>query len=206
MTVEGIKAVVFDMDGVLCRYDLDRRLSVLSSWSGRRPQEIYEAVFASGFEERAERGELSADEYLDGFSELIGYPLTRSQWAQSRRVAIAPNRLVFQIVAELSRHCATAMLTNNGYLLKELLDAVFPQAAVAFGERAFFSAELGARKPECKVYRRLCLRLGLEPAEVAYVDDDAEYVRSASSVGLRSAHLIHPDLMASIVAELCLDT
>lgn len=198
----AIKAVVFDMDGVLCRYDQSRLLSLLSAWSGRSPQEIYQAVFASGFEERAERGEVSADEYLAGFSDRIGYRLSRAQWAQARREAIEPNQVVLGVIASLSGRFSTAMLTNNGLLLKELLGEVFPQAADVFGERAFFSADLGARKPEPEVYRRLCLRLGLDPEEVAYVDDDAAYVRSASSVGLRATHLVDPDLVVSTLEEL----
>lgn len=202
MTVQAIKAVVFDMDGVLCRYDLKQRLSVLSAWSGRSPQDIYEAIFASGFEERAERGELSAEEYLEGFSERLGHGLSRTQWAEARRVAIEPNHSVLWMVADLSDRYVTAMLTNNNYLLKELLGEVFPQAAVTFGSRAFFSAELGARKPEPEVYRRLCLRLDLEPVEVAYIDDDAHYVLSARSVGLRAAHAADPSLLAPTLAGL----
>lgn len=205
MTTGKIKAVVFDMDGVLCRYDLDRRLSMLSSWSGRTPEEIHGAVFASGFEERAERGLLSGDEYLAGFCERIGYQLTRARWAQARREAIEPNGFVFEAVEKLSHRYATAMLTNNGYLLKELLSEVFPQASAAFGQRACFSAELGARKPEPDVYRRLCARLGLEPAAVAYLDDDPEYVRSAAAVGLQAAHVGDPSCVPTVLAQLGLN-
>ena len=32
-----IKIVVFDMDGVLCRYRIERRLALLASWSGQQP-------------------------------------------------------------------------------------------------------------------------------------------------------------------------
>lgn len=205
MTEKTIKAVVFDMDGVLCHYDLDRRLAILSYWSGRTSEEIHAAVFASGFEELAERGQLSAQDYLDGFSERIGYRLTRAQWAQARREAIEPHWLPFAAVESLSGRYVTAMLTNNGYLLKELLGEVFPQASTAFGQRAFFSAELGARKPEPEVYRRLCSQIGLEPTEVAYLDDDPEYVRSASSTGLQAAHVEDPGRISSVIAQLGLE-
>jgi putative hydrolase of the HAD superfamily len=48
--------VVFDMDGVLCRYRIERRLALLASWSGRSPDAIHAAIWGSGFEEEAERG------------------------------------------------------------------------------------------------------------------------------------------------------
>jgi hypothetical protein len=51
-----IQMVVFDMDGVLCRYRIERRLALLTSWSGRSPDAIHAAIWGSGFEEEAERG------------------------------------------------------------------------------------------------------------------------------------------------------
>jgi hypothetical protein len=67
-----ITIVIFDMDGVLCRYRIERRLARLASWSGRSPDAIHAAVWRSGFEDEAERGVLSADDYLKGFGERMG--------------------------------------------------------------------------------------------------------------------------------------
>jgi hypothetical protein len=33
-----IEAVVFDMDGVLCRYRIERRLELLARFTGQRPE------------------------------------------------------------------------------------------------------------------------------------------------------------------------
>src|SRR5688500_5327814 len=71
-----ITMVVFDMDGVLCRYRIERRLARLASWSGQSPQAIHAAIWRSGFEDEAERGVMSADDYLRKFGERMGYPLS----------------------------------------------------------------------------------------------------------------------------------
>ena len=83
-----IKAVVFDMDGVLCHYRIERRLALLALWSGQSPDAIHAAIWRSGFEDEAERGVVSADDYLRGFGERMGYPLSAAQWVEARRVAI----------------------------------------------------------------------------------------------------------------------
>ena len=57
-----IKIVVFDMDGVLCRYRIACRLALLASWSGHSPDAIHAAIWRSGFEDEAERGVLSAED------------------------------------------------------------------------------------------------------------------------------------------------
>jgi hypothetical protein len=39
-----ITTVVFDMDGVLCHYRIERQLALLASWSGRSPDAIHAAI------------------------------------------------------------------------------------------------------------------------------------------------------------------
>lgn len=70
-----IKVIVFDMDGVLCRYRIEHRLAQLAAWSGHSPEAIHAAIWRSGFEDEGERGVLSVDDYLRGSGERLGYPL-----------------------------------------------------------------------------------------------------------------------------------
>jgi glucose-1-phosphatase len=182
-----INAVVFDMDGVLCRYRIERRLALLASWSGQSPDAIHAAIWRSGFEDEAERGVVSADEYLRGFGERMGYPLSLAQWVEARRAAIEPDLVVLSLARQLSMHYPVGMFTNNPLLLKRHIAEVFPAVPDIFGTRAVFSAELGRSKPDPEAFRRLAVRLGLAPDEILYFDDDATYVADAREAGL-SAH------------------
>ena len=181
-----IKAVVFDMDGVLCHYRIERRLALLASWSGRSPDAIHAAIWRSGFEDEdeAERGVISADDYLKGFGERIGYPLSAAQWVEARRVAIEPDLAVLAVARQVSVDCAVGTFTNNPWLLKRHIAEVFPAVPGIFGSRAIFSAELGQRKPDPEAFRRLATRLEVAPDEMLYFDDDAAYVAGARKAGL----------------------
>jgi glucose-1-phosphatase len=184
-----IKAVVFDMDGVLCHYQIERRLALLASWSGRSPDAIHAAIWHSGFEDEAEHGVVSADDYLKGFGERLGYPLTAAQWVEARRVAIEPDLAVLALARQLSVERPVGMFTNNPWLLKRHMAEVFPAVPDLFGARAVFSAELGRRKPDPEAFHRLATRLEYAPDEILYFDDDATYVAGAREAGL-SAHRV----------------
>jgi putative hydrolase of the HAD superfamily len=184
--VSLINAVVFDMDGVLCHYRIDRRLALLASWSGRSPDAIHDAIWRSGFEDEAERGVVSADDYLKGFGERMGYPLSTAQWVEARKVAIVPDLTVLSIARQLSSDRPVGMFTNNPLLLKRHIAEVFPAVPDIFGPRAIFSAELGRSKPDPEAFRRLATRLEVAPAEILYLDDDATYVAGARGAGLSS--------------------
>jgi HAD superfamily hydrolase (TIGR01509 family) len=179
-----IQRVVFDMDGVLCRYRIERRLAFLASWSGQPPEAIHAAIWGSGFEDAAERGVVSADEYLRGFGERLGYPLSAAQWVEARRVAMEPNQAVLALARLLRRARPVGMFTNNPWLLHRHIAEVFPAVPYLFGPRAVFSAELGRSKPDPEAFRRLAARLECTPDEILYFDDDASYVAGAKEAGL----------------------
>jgi HAD superfamily hydrolase (TIGR01509 family) len=197
-----ITAVVFDMDGVLCRYRIERRLALLASWSGRSPDAIHAAIWRSGFEDEAERGVLSADDYLKGFSERLGYPLTAAQWVEARRAAIEPDLAVLALTRQLSMERMVGMFTNNPWLLKRHIAEVFPAVPEIFGARATFSAEIGRSKPDPEAFRRLANRLEVAPHEMLYFDDDATYVAGARAAGLSADRVGGaPDVRASLAVH-----
>ena len=197
-----ITAVVFDMDGVLCRYRVERRLERLASWSGRSPEAIHATIWRSGFEDEAERGVMSADDYLKGFGERLGYPLTAAQWVEARKVAIEPDLAVLSLARQLSTKRMVGMFTNNPWLLKRHIAEVFPAVPDLFGQRAVFSAELGRSKPDPEAFRRLASRLEVAPDEMLYFDDDATYVVGAREAGLWAERVGGAsDVRASLVAH-----
>jgi HAD superfamily hydrolase (TIGR01509 family) len=196
-----ITTLVFDMDGVLCRYRIERRLALLSGWSGQPPEAIRAAIFTSGFEEEAERGTLSADEYLRGFGERIGYPLTAAQWVEATHAAMEPDEEVLALVRQLSATHTVAMFTNNPLLLKRHLGEVFPAVLDLFGERALVAAEVGARKPDPEAFRRLAVRLEREPGEMLFIDDKATNVAGARDAGLHATQASGAGEVRAAIAE-----
>ena len=181
-----IEAVVFDMDDVLCRYRIERRLDLLAAWSGRRPDEVHAAIWRSGFEDEAERGAFTADAYLHEFGARIGYPLSLAEWIRARRVATEPDETILAIARRVGAERPVAMFTNNPFLLKRHIGEVFPAVPEIFGERALFSAEVGCRKPEPEAFRRLAGRLGVPPPGVLLFDDNADYVAGARAAGIEA--------------------
>jgi putative hydrolase of the HAD superfamily len=184
--MDAIEMVVFDMDEVLCRYRIERRLALLSSWCGQSPDAIHAAIWRSGFEDEAERGAWTADAYLREFGDRLGYPLSAAEWVAARRAAIEPDDAVLSVARRVSAVRPAAMFTNNPLLLKRHIGEVFPAVPEIFGARAVFSAELGRSKPDPEAFQRLAQRLDVPPGAVLFFDDDAGYVAGARRAGLEA--------------------
>ena len=92
------RLVIFDMDDVLCRYDLGRRLRALSRLSGRTPRDIRTAIWDSGFEDDADSGGYpDVQHYLAEFGQRLGCDISLEQWIAARREAMVPDAAVLEL-------------------------------------------------------------------------------------------------------------
>jgi putative hydrolase of the HAD superfamily len=199
---ERLTAVIFDMDGVLCRYHFDRRLARMSESSGIAPEVINEVIWEQGFDEEGDAGRYSAGEYLRLFCERIGAPLSKDAWLDARAASIEPDREVLDIARRLKGNVTLSMLTNNGPLLQESFHRVFPEAAEIFGEHAHFSCEFEACKPDPRVFRRLVEHLRVDPATTLFIDDNASYIGGAIEAGLQTHHFQSAARLREALGEL----
>ncbi len=202
MTGSTIRHVVFDMDGVLCHYDFPRRLEVMAKQTGVTAAAIEEAIFTSGFDERADQGRFTAEQYLHGMAERLGATVRRADWVAARKAAMTPDPDMLTLARALGRRVGTAMLTNNGPLLRAHIGEIFPQAIELFGARAFFSCEFGTGKEETAVFGLLLKRIGGTPAETLFIDDSADYIDNARAAGLNVHHFRGIDPLRARLAAL----
>jgi HAD superfamily hydrolase (TIGR01509 family) len=185
----SIEIAIFDLDDVVCRYDLGKRLRVLSQVSGKMPRDIRAALWDSGFEDAADAGHYpTAEDYLSEFGRRLGHPISRAQWIEARRAAIAPWPQMLALIREIAARKRIAVFSNNGPLMKQSLAEVFPEAAVLFGQECYFSCEFRTKKPDPESYRRLVAHLGLEPAAAWFTDDKKSNVDGARIAGLEAHH------------------
>jgi putative hydrolase of the HAD superfamily len=183
-----IRIVIFDLDDVLYRYDLDVRLALLAEGLGRTPGEIRRRWLDSGFEHAAEAGRYrTGADYLTAFNALFYATMSVGDWCAARRRAMRPNPEVLAIAARIKANTPVILLTNNGPLVAERLADIAPDAATVFGDGAHASAEFSARKPERAVFERALARYGVAATEAVFIDDDAANVEGARAVGL-AAH------------------
>ncbi len=183
-----LRCIIFDLDGVLYRYDLSRRLARLAALAARAPAAIEAAIWGSGFEDRADAGEFDAEHYLREFGERIGVSISRAEWIAARAAGMELDERMLALVRELSRRLDVGLLSNNGWLLRESLPQLAPGLPALFGPRLFVSAELGVRKPDPEVFRRLAARVQLAPDGLLMVDDNAANVAGAIAAGWQGHH------------------
>lgn len=138
---------------------------------------------------RLETGEMSEEAFYAALGAKVasaaGGPVEWPSDAGAIRRALLGslrrNEEMLDAIAAIGRHHTVGMLTNNvrewsrwrEYYPMELFRVVID------------SSEVGMRKPDPRIYRLTCERLGVDPQKTVFVDDLEENVEGAAAVGMR---------------------
>lgn len=176
--------VLFDLGGVLCRFVPERRLAALAARCPRSPEEIHQRVWEHGFDSDCDRGSYSGEQIHAELTRSLALHVSYDELVDLWALAFEPDARVLTVVDDLAAAgVATALLTNNGPLLRDGFARLFPQLAQRF-DRLLFSCDLRALKPERAIFDAALARLDVPASRVVLVDDSQANVDGARQAGI----------------------
>ena len=197
---DSSRLVIFDVDGVLYRYDREVRTRALAGSLGVSPGAVDDALFGSGIEDRADAGELGADAYLEAVSDRLGVRVERDNWVVAWAEAATPDYATLGLAARACRVAKVAALSNNGALLREEAPRILPELVALVLDRLFVSGGLRVAKPDPAAYWAVVDTCGFAPSDALFVDDSEANVEGARLAGLGAHHYSRPEGLADFLA------
>lgn len=178
-----IRAVIFDMGGVLLRSENESGRRKWEQRLGLAEGELAEIVFNSPVSQKATVGR-ATDE--DVWAHVAGrFGLDYETLRQLRRDFWSGDRVDVQL-ADFLRHLRpgykTAILSNAWPGARKALTERWGLHSVV--DEMIISAEEGVAKPDPAIYHIALGRLGVRPAEAVFVDDMAANVEAARALGM----------------------
>ena len=182
MKKNDIKAVIFDMGGVL--YDWKKGWGETAKNLNRNYQDFIDIVFKVA--PSAELGNMS----LVDFFKKIGKEANLGDRWRKINTDIPYNfpkiNESFKLLDELEGRYKLAILTNNP---PQILDRWEKVA----GYKKYFdliidSSEVKLRKPDPKIFQLVCDKLNLNPKNCLFIDDSSQHISAAKKVGLNVIH------------------
>jgi epoxide hydrolase-like predicted phosphatase len=185
MTVMTIKAVVFDIGGVL---EITPRLGVSERWESRlglAPGELDERM--AGAWHGGGIGTVSEQQVHQALIQRLG--LSEQQRADFmadlwREYLGTANTELIGYARRLRPRYRTGILSNSFVGARER-----EQAAYGFEDlvdEIVYSHECGMSKPDPSIYALACERLAVEPAQLVFLDDFEPYVEGARLAGIHA--------------------
>jgi putative hydrolase of the HAD superfamily len=169
----AIRAVIFDLYGVLG----------LNGWQAFKTQHFagreaaWERLRALG--QQADTGKNAQSAFVSAVAQATGQTEQTIRYQFEHTVA---NTSLFEfIAAELHGRYKLAILSNTS---ADVFADIFTPSQRALFDEVISSHQTGLAKPDPQMFLLACGRLGLEPAECLMVDDKAEHVAAARTLGM----------------------
>lgn len=180
-----IKAVIFDVGGVLLRTQDQSHRRRLEAELGLPDGEVEKLVFNSEIATQAQSGMISDEEQWQWLAEQLALTGERLDTFRDRFWAgdVLDEELV-SYLRSLRPDYQTAILSNATdkphYGLTQGIGDAF--------DLIVWSADEKVMKPDETIYRRTLARLGRKPAEAVFVDDSEVNVAAAAEIGMATIH------------------
>ena len=188
----SIRAVIFDLGGVLVRTEDRTSRTKLAERLGLTYEELGALVFDSQSSHQAMRGEITTEEHWDEVRKKLG--LSKEAYPQVPMGFWGGDRLDEDLVnylRGLRPQYKTALLSNAWDDLRQMIEEVW-KFADAF-DQMVISAEVGLVKPEPAIYEKVISDLNVVPTEAVFVDDFPENIAGAKAVGLEAIQFTSPE-------------
>ena len=186
---------------MVCHFDSARRTGALATASGLTPAEVHARLFTpTGFDAACDRGDYRLPEIEAELNRLLGLAATITEYAAWWAIGLTPNDQVLALLRRARETAYLATLTNNGPLVRAMLERHFPEVVAAFDELRF-SYQVQAVKPDPRVFERTLAALGFAPAETVFVDDTGGHVDGARAVGVDGIHFTTVEDLAAALTQ-----
>ena len=182
----SIKAVFFDLGGVILRTEFQAPRQHLAERLGMEYDDLVKIVFDSSTAQQASVGEVTADEHWVSVMKRLKRPDAEMQAIRDEFFAgDVIDRDLLEFLRSLRGKYKTGLISNawddlREYILKEKFDDAF--------DKMIISAEVKVAKPSAKIYKIALEQLKVSPSEAVFVDDFIENIEGCEKLGIKGIH------------------
>lgn len=187
----SIKAVFFDLGGVILRTEYQAPRQHLAERFGMDYDDIDKIVFGSSSAVRASVGEIDEEEHWRNVMKVLKLPA--GEYERVREEFFAGDVLdhsILNFLRSIKPRVRIGLISNawsglREYIQREKFDDAFHHMVI--------SAEVGVAKPDPRIYHIALEQLQVGPKEAVFVDDVLENIEACEQVGMRGIHFKSPE-------------
>lgn len=182
-----IKAIIFDCGGVLLKKERNRDLvTILANVIGASSDSI--RPLWEKHHDNLLTGNLTSKEFIGVLADELNYQHNineiYSKWAEKISITKSSiNHNLINYIRTLRQKFKIYVLSNMINLAEE--DKALTRLKENF-DGYFTSYQLGSRKPQPEIFRKLLAKINLRPDECIFVDDNQKNISASASLGFHS--------------------
>ncbi|WP_159951359.1 HAD family hydrolase [Polaribacter septentrionalilitoris] len=191
-----IKNIVFDLGGVIMNLDVPKTIKALHKIGIEKIVNNTGHNYHHSFFYDFEVGDISEEQFLESLQKLSKKKMTfleiKEAW-NAMILDIPEYRIDF--LKDLKEEYNLFLLSNTNSIHQFKYLSEFNQKYnYSFNnlfQRAYYSHEIGLRKPDKKVYEFVLKDSNLKASETLFIDDSLTNIKAAQKTGINSFHIVN---------------
>lgn len=190
-----IRNIIFDWGGVITNIDFNATIEAFNKLGVDKFEEHYCKSHQSILFQDFEVGKLSPDEFRESFRLTI-HPGISDEKLDEAWFAMLKDTPVqnIELITNLKSRYRIFLLSNTNEIHVDYYNEIFKkQFGLKTGlrdlfEKAYYSHEIGYRKPSLESFQYVINNAVLSPSETVFIDDSLQNIKAAEEVGINSLH------------------
>ncbi len=187
---------MFDFGKVLINFDNDNAKTYFKKLGVDDYEKHVMALHAENIFNQLETGEITANQFINSISQKLHGSVSDTDIQNAWNSILTDYRTEsMKHLEKLKNRYNLYLLSNTNAIHHEQFDRIlFNQLRVksldSYFTKAYYSHQIGMRKPDFKTYEFVLNDAGIIAAETLFIDDLQENVAAASSLGFQTHQLL----------------
>ncbi len=178
-----IKTVIFDLGKVIVPFELKRGYAALQPHCDLAPEELPQRIAAANIVVPFEEGRISPEDFVQRLSKTLGLKIEYDHFCELWSSIFLPDPLISEdLLAGLRRRYRLLLLSNTNAIHFDMIRRNYP--ILRHFHDFILSYEVGAMKPDPRIYQAAIDRAGCRPQECFFTDDMPGFVEAARQAGI----------------------
>jgi putative hydrolase of the HAD superfamily len=184
-----IKTIFFDLGNVVIPFDFKRAYARMAELCGCQPEDVPARIRATGLVAPFERGEIEAEAFVRQLSAALHLNISYPEFCEWWSCVFLEHTLIPEALLEdlRTRHRLFA-LSNTNAIHFAMVKEAYP--LLRHFDGFVLSYEVGAAKPEPKIYQEAIARAQCRAEECFFTDDLAINVDAARALGMDAVQFL----------------
>jgi glucose-1-phosphatase len=184
-----IKTILFDLGNVVIPFDFKRAYARMAEHCGCKAEEVPARIRATGLVMPFEKGEIEAEPFVRELSAALKLNITHQEFCDCWSSIFLEGTLVPEALLEdLRSRYRLLALSNTNPIHFGMVKKAYP--VLRHFDDYILSYEVGAAKPEAKIYIEAIARAQCGAEECFFIDDLAVNIEAARTHGMDAVQFL----------------
>jgi glucose-1-phosphatase len=193
--MKKVENIIFDLGGVLLDVDYNLTRVAFEKLGVIHFDEMYSQANADKLFQRLETGKIREKDFYKELNVCTGLELSPEEIKKAWNAMLLSFReKSLQFLERIKDKYQIFLLSNTNYIHMDAFKKIFHETPrlktfEEYFNKAFYSCEIGLRKPDAGCYEWTLNEVHIEPEKTLFIDDSKHNVDAASKLGMQTIHL-----------------